>query len=102
QRKHRFIDIAVAIGCYPLVVLLTLAPAGFSEGGEPTLTLDSPPSLVFRTLPGLLTETGNPALTDITWAGGLLVFAGVGGTVAWAMLYRRTRPQRLLAAGVIV
>ncbi len=101
-------DWIVALVCFPFVFLFIVAPGGIEED-DGVLSRSDIPSLMFRIFPGLLPEGSELERYDNVFealfhhpAFGLTAAIILPGLTAWAILYRRTKPERLLTLAVVM
>jgi hypothetical protein len=100
-RGRRAVDRLLAVACYPLAVLLTVAPGGLHELDDAAGTGSTISGLLFRWFPGVLRDGAyGPLLAVEHWGVALAAFAVVPGAVSWSVLRRRDRPEWLLGVAV--
>ncbi|AYY13557.1 sensor histidine kinase [Actinobacteria bacterium YIM 96077] len=95
-RQHRLADWILAVVAYVPVVIFTVIPGAYQDD-EPSST----PSLAFRLVPEALPDDPEPDLAQLLgdpmtapFAATVIVVAP--GLTVWGIMYRRTRPRRLL------
>ncbi|NED99380.1 sensor histidine kinase [Phytoactinopolyspora halotolerans] len=109
QRRHRVVDWIVAVVCFPFVFVFVVTPGGLALVDDGDMSRSDTPSLAFRLLPGLLPDNSELAGLDSmveavfhNIAFGLAATIVLPGLAAWAILYRRTKPERLLTLAVMM